>query len=220
MVTGKKQKLDEHENQATSIRNVYLLAILLKTWLIKLFPVFPTQHLYVCCSLGVAVSKSSASPKSTVLFREDCLHFFIYRYDRAKLTLKDIHSTQYIACMNPTAGSFTINPRLQVRWALIFSLACVYYLKRLQSSVYKWSHAWNLLRHKYGSWILVIAHKTCSVVAKILLPSSLSTNHLKVLVYPYSSADITSQSKARFGHMCGCTTVSLNVKSLWKYRSQ
>ena len=34
-------------------------------------------------------------------------------YDRTKLTLKDIHKTQYVACMNPTAGSFTINPRLQ-----------------------------------------------------------------------------------------------------------
>ncbi len=34
-------------------------------------------------------------------------------YDRNKLTPKDIHNCQYIACMNPTAGSFTINPRLQ-----------------------------------------------------------------------------------------------------------
>ncbi|XP_028435224.1 dynein heavy chain 11, axonemal isoform X2 [Perca flavescens] len=34
-------------------------------------------------------------------------------YDRQKLSLKEIHNTQYIACMNPTAGSFTINPRLQ-----------------------------------------------------------------------------------------------------------
>ena len=34
-------------------------------------------------------------------------------YDRSKLTLKDIKNTQYTACMNPTAGSFIINPRLQ-----------------------------------------------------------------------------------------------------------
>lgn len=34
-------------------------------------------------------------------------------YDRNKLTLKDIHNCQYISCMNPTSGSFTINPRLQ-----------------------------------------------------------------------------------------------------------
>lgn len=36
------------------------------------------------------------------------------RYDRNKLLLKEIHSVQYVSCMNPTAGSFTINPRLQV----------------------------------------------------------------------------------------------------------
>ncbi|KAM9002992.1 dynein axonemal heavy chain 9 [Sarcophilus harrisii] len=34
-------------------------------------------------------------------------------YDRNKLFLKEIINVQYVACMNPTAGSFTINPRLQ-----------------------------------------------------------------------------------------------------------
>lgn len=34
-------------------------------------------------------------------------------YDRQKMTLKDINNVQYVSCMNPTAGSFTINPRLQ-----------------------------------------------------------------------------------------------------------
>ncbi|XP_076235061.1 dynein beta chain, ciliary [Calliopsis andreniformis] len=39
-------------------------------------------------------------------------------YDRVKLTLKEIHNTQYVSCMNPTAGSFTINPRLQRHFAV------------------------------------------------------------------------------------------------------
>jgi dynein heavy chain len=34
-------------------------------------------------------------------------------YDRQKLTLKEVVKVQYVACMNPTAGSFTVNPRLQ-----------------------------------------------------------------------------------------------------------
>ncbi|EFN60095.1 hypothetical protein CHLNCDRAFT_133411 [Chlorella variabilis] len=34
-------------------------------------------------------------------------------YDRAKLTLKAVSGTQYVACMNPTAGSFVVDPRLQ-----------------------------------------------------------------------------------------------------------
>ncbi|XP_068269716.1 LOW QUALITY PROTEIN: dynein axonemal heavy chain 17 [Nyctibius grandis] len=43
-------------------------------------------------------------------------------YDRSKLTLKDIHNCQYVACMNPTAGSFTIDPRLQ-RHFCVFALS-------------------------------------------------------------------------------------------------
>nr|XP_049704637.1 dynein beta chain, ciliary-like [Helicoverpa armigera] len=34
-------------------------------------------------------------------------------YDRQKLTLKDISNCMFVACMNPTAGSFTIDSRLQ-----------------------------------------------------------------------------------------------------------
>lgn len=34
-------------------------------------------------------------------------------YDRTKLALKVIHKTQYVAAMNPTSGSFTIQDRLQ-----------------------------------------------------------------------------------------------------------
>ena len=45
------------------------------------------------------------------------IYVLIFRYDRNKLTQKDIHSCQYIAAMNPTAGSFTINPRLQRHFA-------------------------------------------------------------------------------------------------------
>ncbi|KAK7113097.1 dynein beta chain, ciliary-like [Littorina saxatilis] len=39
-------------------------------------------------------------------------------YDRVKLSLKEIHNTQYVACMNPTAGSFTIDSRLQRNFAV------------------------------------------------------------------------------------------------------
>jgi dynein heavy chain len=38
-------------------------------------------------------------------------------YDRNKLSLKNIADTQMVACMNPTAGSFLVNPRLQRRFA-------------------------------------------------------------------------------------------------------
>lgn len=34
-------------------------------------------------------------------------------YDKIKILLKDIMNSQYVACMNPTAGSFNITPRMQ-----------------------------------------------------------------------------------------------------------
>ena len=34
-------------------------------------------------------------------------------YDRQAMTLKEVKGVNYVSCMNPTAGSFTINPRLQ-----------------------------------------------------------------------------------------------------------
>ena len=43
-------------------------------------------------------------------------------YDRNKIQLKDIYNVQYVAAMNPTAGSFIINPRLQRHFA-VFSVA-------------------------------------------------------------------------------------------------
>ncbi|KAM4623876.1 dynein axonemal heavy chain 9 isoform 1-T1 [Polymixia lowei] len=43
-------------------------------------------------------------------------------YDRSKLLLKEVHSVQYVSCMNPTAGSFTINPRLQRHFS-VFALS-------------------------------------------------------------------------------------------------
>ncbi|XP_030631579.1 dynein axonemal heavy chain 9 isoform X2 [Chanos chanos] len=43
-------------------------------------------------------------------------------YDRSKLQLKEIHNVQYVSCMNPTSGSFTINPRLQRHFS-VFALS-------------------------------------------------------------------------------------------------
>ncbi|XP_077110730.1 dynein axonemal heavy chain 9 isoform X2 [Ranitomeya variabilis] len=43
-------------------------------------------------------------------------------YDRTKLTMKEIMNVQYVSCMNPTSGSFTINPRLQRHFS-VFALS-------------------------------------------------------------------------------------------------
>lgn len=48
------------------------------------------------------------------------------RYDRQRLVLKEIHNCQYITCMNPTAGSFSVNPRLQVQTCIYTDMYSTY----------------------------------------------------------------------------------------------
>ena len=38
-------------------------------------------------------------------------------YDRTKLTVNEVHDIQFAACMNPAVGSYTVDPRLQARFA-------------------------------------------------------------------------------------------------------
>lgn len=54
-------------------------------------------------------SYGTVSPHTLIRQHLDYGHW----YDHNKLSLKDIHNCQYVSCMNPTSGSFTINPRLQ-----------------------------------------------------------------------------------------------------------
>lgn len=59
-------------------------------------------------------------------------------YDRTKLSLKDIHNIIFFSCMNPTAGSFTIDPRLQ-RHFMVFALRSVRTGNRFKESQLKFN---------------------------------------------------------------------------------
>lgn len=63
----------------------------------------------------------TVQPHTLIRQHMDYMHW----YDRTKLTLKEIHNCQYVSCMNPTAGSFTINPRLQ-RHFCVFAVRSVH----------------------------------------------------------------------------------------------
>ena len=55
----------------------------------------------------------TAGPHTIIRQHIDYSHW----YCRNKLSLKDIHNCQYVTCMNPTAGSFTVSQRLQRHFA-------------------------------------------------------------------------------------------------------
>ncbi|KAJ3023806.1 hypothetical protein HKX48_000940 [Thoreauomyces humboldtii] len=102
----------------------------------------------------------TASPHTLLRQYLDYKHW----YDRAKLTLKEIHNCQYVACMNPTAGSFTISGRLQRHFATfavnfpgVDSLQSIYFqilsghLKQFPTNIQRLAEklvAGSLLLHK------------------------------------------------------------------------
>lgn len=65
---------------------------------------------FICVHLQPQVDLyGTVQPHTLIRQHLDYKHW----YDRQKMVLKEVHNVQYVACMNPTAGSFTINPRLQ-----------------------------------------------------------------------------------------------------------
>ncbi|KAL6109087.1 dnah11 [Pungitius sinensis] len=75
------------------------------------FPVGNRRMVYFLDDINMPAVDSYGTVQPHTLIRQhlDYGHW----YDRQKLSIKEIHNTQYVACMNPTAGSFTVNPRLQ-----------------------------------------------------------------------------------------------------------
>ncbi|CAK8694647.1 unnamed protein product [Clavelina lepadiformis] len=72
-------------------------------------------------------------------------------YDRQKLSLKEIHNVQYVACMNPTAGSFTISSRLQ-RHFCVFALS--FPGKEALKTIYNSIYTQHLKINKFGMAVL------------------------------------------------------------------
>ncbi|MCJ8738378.1 hypothetical protein PDJAM_G00035190 [Pangasius djambal] len=83
-------------------------------------------------------------------------------YDRSKLQLKEIHNVQYVSCMNPTAGSFTINPRLQRHFSVFaLSFPGVDALTTIYCSI--------LSQHLSGEGFSTVLQKSCVQLVQLAL---------------------------------------------------
>ncbi|XP_051576917.1 dynein axonemal heavy chain 11 [Myxocyprinus asiaticus] len=73
--------------------------------------------IYFIDDINMAAVDSYGTSQPHALIRQhlDYKHW----YDSKMLTMKEIHNTHYISCMNPTSGSFTINPRLQRHFTVL-----------------------------------------------------------------------------------------------------
>ncbi|XP_054619934.1 dynein axonemal heavy chain 9-like isoform X3 [Dunckerocampus dactyliophorus] len=103
-------------------------------------------------------------------------------YDRNKLLLKEIHSIQYVSCMNPTAGSFTINPRLQRHFSVIaLSFPGAEALSTIYTSIL-WQHLQSegfasAVRKNSSSLVqLAVALHLC--VASTFLPTAVKFHYI------------------------------------------
>ncbi|KAL0819776.1 hypothetical protein ABMA28_007817 [Loxostege sticticalis] len=120
--------------------------------------------------------------------------FMDYRhwYDRQKLSLKEISNCMFVSCMNPTAGSFTIDSRLQ-RHFCTFAVsfpgldACFHIYKQILSQ-----HLANPL-NKFG--IPVIRYSEPLVNAALALHNKLSSMFLPTAIkfhYIFNLRDLSN----------------------------
>ncbi|KAJ3090810.1 hypothetical protein HK102_002597 [Quaeritorhiza haematococci] len=118
----------------------------------------------------------TASPHTLLRQYLDYKHW----YDRSKLTLKEIHNCQYVACMNPTAGSFTITQRLQRHFATfavnfpgVESLQSIYH-QILTSHLKSFPSSMTRLSEKIINAALALHKK----VSSVFLPTAIKFHYI------------------------------------------
>lgn len=105
-------------------------------------------------------------------------------YDRNKLSLKDIHNCQYVACMNPTSGSFTINPRLQRHFSVFAvsfpnneSLTGIY-LNILNQHFINAEQKFNVCVTKIAPNIIAASLALHAKVTQVFLPTAIKFHYI------------------------------------------
>ncbi|XP_065549401.1 dynein axonemal heavy chain 9 isoform X2 [Lathamus discolor] len=103
-------------------------------------------------------------------------------YDRTKLSLKEIRNVQYVSCMNPTAGSFTINPRLQRHFCVFaLSLPGQEALSRIYSTIlvqHLASGGFPGAVQKSAQQLLTLALRLHQKVAATFLPTAIKFHYV------------------------------------------
>ncbi|XP_060103688.1 dynein axonemal heavy chain 11 [Heteronotia binoei] len=103
-------------------------------------------------------------------------------YDRQKLTVKEIHNCQYVACMNPTVGSFTINPRLQRHFAVFaMNFPSSDALSTIYSKILDFhfqQHSFNPLILKHGGSVIQAAIWLHQIMVQNFLPTAIKFHYI------------------------------------------
>ncbi|BHF75205.1 Dynein heavy chain 9, axonemal [Sparganum proliferum] len=139
-------------------------------------------------------------------------------YDRTKLILKDIVNTQYLACMNPTAGSFTVDPRLQ-RHFCVFSLSfpATEALRTIYSSI--------LSQHLAASAFPPAVQKMANSITDLALEfhARMSATFLPTAVkfhYIFNLRDLTNIFQGLLFSNPACLKTPTDIVRLWIHEAQ
>jgi dynein heavy chain len=120
----------------------------------------------------------TASPHTIMRQHLDYNHW----YDRSKHTLKIVSNTQYLASMNPKAGSFTINPRLQRHFSVFaMSQPGAEALSTIYSSLFNG----HLRTQKFSQQVVKVADQLVGTAIKVhnklsatFLPTAIKFHYL------------------------------------------
>lgn len=140
-------------------------------------------------------------------------------YDRIKLSLKDIHNVQYVSCMNPTSGSFTIDGRLQRHFCVFAcSFPSLQELVRIYNSILS-QHLENPLTK-----VPIGTQKLCEqlVDAAITLHTRLAQTFLPTAIkfhYVFNLRDLSNIFQGILFANGDCIPNSNDLIRLWMHES-
>ncbi|XP_069067570.1 dynein axonemal heavy chain 11 [Pleurodeles waltl] len=138
-------------------------------------------------------------------------------YDRHKLTLKEIYNCQYIACMNPTAGSFTINPRLQRHFAVF---AVNFPSADSLETIYSKILGFHFQQHSYSASVL--KSSPAMIQAAIWLHQKMVQNFLPTAIkfhYIFNLRDISNVFQGILFATPDCLKQPNDLIRLWLHES-
>eukprot|EP00058_Branchiostoma_floridae_P013849 XP_002599337.1 hypothetical protein BRAFLDRAFT_275161 [Branchiostoma floridae] len=138
-------------------------------------------------------------------------------YDRVKLSLKDVHNCQYVACMNPTAGSFTINPRLQRHF-------CVFALSFPGLDALQHIYSQILSQHLTQNGFVTSVQKAAPTLvnAALGLHSKITASFLPTAIkfhYVFNLRDLSNIFQGMLFSMPDCVKAPLDLVRLWLHEA-
>ncbi|NXD84162.1 DYH17 protein, partial [Halcyon senegalensis] len=152
------------------------------------------------------------------LIRQHMDHGHWWVYDRNKLTLKDIHNCQYVACMNPTAGSFTIDPRLQ-RHFCVFAVS--FPGQEALLTVYGTILAQHLALQKMPPAVQKLQPQL--VAAALALHQKVSSTFLPTAIkfhYIFNLRDLSNIFQGLLFSTPGCLKTPVDLVRLWLHEAE